>query len=249
MRRPAAGEGWGGVGGFLVVGHMAAPPLVSSPVEFLLRRPVPRRRRLPLIGAFFAPMGLAGAPLLRALSSLAAPLLGALRSPWQQRNLAALMRRLALLPLLLPVDGDGAAFSAAANICRRELYVVLFRAELLVSYVASVGRAGALLRAPHLASSFRDLDAELVVVLDVLPATLLLSWDAAEQLDLLRALCRRRAGLVPRHRQGRQHGVEQWGPMCGVGMLGWILSDAVVGSHVEVEEGERRTEVEDKGEG
>ncbi|AQK59600.1 U-box domain-containing protein 17 [Zea mays] len=173
----------------------------SSPIEFLLRRPLPRqRRRLPLAGAFFAPTGLSGAPLLRALASLAADLLGTPPPPSQRRNLDALMRRLALLSalldslLLLLADEGEAAFSDAANLCFRELYVVLFRADLLVSYVASAARAWALLRAPQLAASFRDLDAELAVVLDVLPAaSLRLSLDAAQYLDLLRARCRRRA--------------------------------------------------------
>ncbi|CAL4888941.1 unnamed protein product [Urochloa decumbens] len=186
---------------------MAAAPAAasaSSPVEFLLRRPAPRqRRRPPLAGAFFAPTGLSGAPLLRALASLASDLLAGPpgpRPPPQRRNLDALARRLALLSALLDslLEGEGeraaAAFSDAANLCFRELYVVLFRADLLVSYVASAGRAWALLRGPHLAASFRDLDAELAVVLDVLPAaSLRLSRDAAEHLDLLRARCRRRA--------------------------------------------------------
>ncbi|KAM0842101.1 hypothetical protein ACQ4PT_058576 [Festuca glaucescens] len=177
---------------------MDAPASASSPVEFLLRRPTPRRRRLPLAGAFFAPTGLSGAPLLRALSSLAAGLLDAPRPPSQPRNLAALARRLALLDALLESlllhDGAPPRFSDAADLCFRELYVVLFRAELLVSYVASAGRAWALLRGPHLATSFRDLDAELAVVLDVLPAaSLRLSHDAAGHLELLRAQCRRRA--------------------------------------------------------
>lgn len=178
---------------------MAAP--ASSPVEFLLHRPLPRqRRRPPLAGAFFAPTGLSGAPLLRALASLAADLLGTPPPPSQRRNIDALMRRLALLSalldslLLLLADEGEAAFSDAANLCFRELYVVLFRADLLVSYVASAARAWALLRAPQLAASFRDLDAELAVVLDVLPAaSLRLSWDAAQYLDFLRARCRRRA--------------------------------------------------------
>ncbi|XP_047081360.1 U-box domain-containing protein 4-like [Lolium rigidum] len=181
---------------------MDAPASASSPVEFLLRRPTPRRRRLPLAGAFFAPSGLSGAPLLSALSSLAAGLLDAPRPPSQPRNLAALSRRLALLDALLSSlllhHDTGAAppprFSDAADLCFRELYVVLFRAELLVSYVASAGRAWALLRGPHLAASFRDLDAELAVVLDVLPAaSLRLSPDATGHLNLLRAHCRRRA--------------------------------------------------------
>lgn len=91
------------------------------------------------------------------------------------------------------MDAPG-CFSDAANLCFRELYVILFRAELLVSYVASAGRAWALLRGAHLAASFRDLDAELAVVLDVLPASeLSLSHDATGHLELLRAQCRRRA--------------------------------------------------------
>ncbi|KAK3156434.1 hypothetical protein QOZ80_2AG0107260 [Eleusine coracana subsp. coracana] len=175
--------------------------MASSPVDFLLRRPPPRRRRPPLAGAFFAPAGLAGEPLLRALASLATSLLAAPRPPSQRRNLDALMRRLALLSalldsalLVLEDDDCEAAFSDAANLCLRELYVVLFRADLLVSYIASAGRAWALLRAANLAASFRDLDAELAVVLDVLPAaSLRLSRDAAEHLDFLRACCRRRA--------------------------------------------------------
>ena len=135
-----------------------------------------QRRLLPRTGAFFEPTGLSGAPLLRALASLAADLLGTPPPPSQRRNLDALMRRLALLSalldslLLLLADEGEAAFSDAANLCFRELYVVLFRADLLVSYVASAGRAWALLRAPQLAASFRDLDAELAVFLDVLPA-------------------------------------------------------------------------------
>ncbi|XP_015688526.2 U-box domain-containing protein 4 [Oryza brachyantha] len=172
----------------------------SSPVEFLLRRmPTPRRRRLPLAGAFFAPTGLAGATLLGAVASLAAGVVAGARPPSQRRNVDALARRLALLAaildsVLLDARGSLGGFSDAANLCFRELYVVLFRAELLVSYVASAGRAWALLRCPHLAASFRDLDAELAVVLDVLPAASLgLSHDAAGLLGLLRANCRRRA--------------------------------------------------------
>jgi hypothetical protein len=177
---------------------MAAAASASSPVEFLLRRQAPRRRRLPLAGAFFAPTGLAGATLLRAVASLAASLVAGARPPSQRRNVDALARRLALLSAILEsilLDTAAAgAFSDAANLCFRELYVVLFRAELLVSYVASAGRAWALLRSPHLAASFRDLDAELAVVLDVLPAaSLRLSHDATGLLDLLRAHCRCRA--------------------------------------------------------
>jgi hypothetical protein len=61
------------------------------------------------------------------------------------------MRRLALLSalldslLLLLADEGEAAFSDAANLCFRELYVVLFYADLLVSYVTSADRAWALL--------------------------------------------------------------------------------------------------------
>jgi hypothetical protein len=105
------------------------------------------------------------------------------------------MRRLALLSALLNsvLEGGGAAFSDVANHCLRELYVVVFRADLLVSYVASAARAWALLRAPNLAASFRDLDAELAVVIDVLPAaSLRLSPDAAQYLAFLRACCGRR---------------------------------------------------------
>ena len=175
---------------------MDSPASASSPVEFLLRCPTPRRRRLPLAGAFFAPTALAGASLLRALASLAAGLLATPRPPSQPRNFAALARRLALLSALLDsllLDAPD-RFSDAANLCFRELYVVLFRADLLVSYVASAGRAWALLRGAHLAASFRDLDAELAVVLDVIPAaSIRLSHDAAGHLDLLRSQCRRRA--------------------------------------------------------
>ncbi|KAL5211718.1 hypothetical protein ABZP36_022565 [Zizania latifolia] len=175
---------------------MASPASASSPVEFLLRRPPPRRRKPPLAGAFFAPTGLAGLTLLRALASLAASLAAEPKPQSQRRNVDALTRRLVLLSALLEsvlYDGPDSldAFSDAANLCFRELYVVLFRAELLVSYVASAGRAWALLRGPHLIASFRDLDAELAVVLDVLPAaSLRLSQDATDHLELLRAHCR-----------------------------------------------------------
>jgi hypothetical protein len=77
-------------------------------------------------------------------------------------------------------DHDSAPrFSDAEDLCFSELCVVLFRAELLVP---SVGRAWALLRAPNLAASFRGLNAELVVVLDVLPsASLHISNDGTAQ--------------------------------------------------------------------
>ncbi|KAL5208616.1 hypothetical protein ABZP36_033051 [Zizania latifolia] len=175
---------------------MASPVSASSPVEFLLRRLPPRRRRPPMGGAFFAPTGLAGLTLLRALASLAAGLVAEPKPPSQRRNVDALTRRIALLSALLEsvlYDGPDSldAFSDAANLCFRELYVVLYRAEMLVSYVASASRAWALLRGPQLAASFREIDTEIAVVLDVLPAaSLRLSQDASGHLELLRARCR-----------------------------------------------------------
>ncbi|KAI5017993.1 hypothetical protein ZWY2020_042881 [Hordeum vulgare] len=52
--------------------------------------------------------------------------------PSQQRNLAVLGRRLALLSALLD-----SLLLDAVNICFCKLYIVLFHADLLVSYVAS----------------------------------------------------------------------------------------------------------------
>ena len=54
-------------------------------------------------------------------------------------------RRLVLLDALLH-DDAARRFSDTATLCFHELYAVLFRAELLVSYVTSVRRAWALLR-------------------------------------------------------------------------------------------------------
>ncbi|KAF0888708.1 hypothetical protein E2562_016748 [Oryza meyeriana var. granulata] len=120
---------------------MVAPTSASSPMAFLFWRLPPRRDTL-----------------LRAVASLAASLVARARSISQWWNVNALTPLSAILECVL---------DDAANLYFHELYVVLFHVELLVS-ISSVGYAWVLLWNPDLATSFRDLNAELAVVLDVL---------------------------------------------------------------------------------
>jgi hypothetical protein len=106
------------------------------------------------------PTRLAGGPLLHALALLAASLLATPCLPLQRWNIDTLMRRLSLLVALLDFtflhleeEGD-AAFSVAANLCLRELYVVLLDADLLVSYVASTDHTWMLLCTASPSTSF-----------------------------------------------------------------------------------------------
>uniref|UniRef100_J3LWC3 Uncharacterized protein n=1 Tax=Oryza brachyantha TaxID=4533 RepID=J3LWC3_ORYBR len=78
-------------------------------------------------GVFFMPTGIPGVTQLGAVASLAARVVVRARPMSQRRN--------------IDVRGSLDGFSNATNLCFRELYVMLFHTELLVSYIVSTSCA------------------------------------------------------------------------------------------------------------
>ncbi|XP_072984742.1 U-box domain-containing protein 4 [Typha latifolia] len=157
-----------------------------------------RRRRSPVGGAYFAPADLSGAALVQTLSAAAGRLVASRPStsfPFQERNSRSLIRKVwvlsSLFDFLIESHPSPRHFPDSVTLCFRELYILLYRAKMLLDYIAQSGRLWLLLRNPQISGNFHDLDQELATLLDVLPLDgLRLSDDVREHLELLRRQCR-----------------------------------------------------------
>lgn len=180
----------------------------SSPTFFPTAR---NRKRRPPLGAgsgFFAPVDLTGTLLIRALAALSTELLSFADSPnvpFQRRNARSLLRKVRLFQSLFDSLRDDADADANNNrsslppsiaLCFRELYILLYRARVLLEYCAqppgSSNRLWLILQNARLSAHFHDLTAELSTLLDVFPLAtadlplLRFAPDVREQVELLR---------------------------------------------------------------
>ncbi|XP_008790028.1 U-box domain-containing protein 17-like [Phoenix dactylifera] len=175
---------------------------MSSALAFLSIR----RRRLPVAGAFFAPADFSDLALIHILASLARELVTSHYSPhaqFQRRNSRSLVRKVKILLCLFEFLKDSLSsssspprrpppFPRSAILCFRELYILVFRAKLLLEYCSQSSRLWLLLRNPQISGNFHDLNQEMATLLDVLPLDALhLSADVREQIELLQRQTRR----------------------------------------------------------
>lgn len=166
---------------------MACPPVFSSL----------RRRKSPLVGAFFVPADLSDLALVQALASVSADLTASARPsvPFQRRNSRSLVRKIKIFLALFESlrDAPGAApLSSPATLCFKELYIFLYRARILLDYCAQSSRLWLLLQNAQISGHFHDLTQEISTLLDVLPlGDLSLAADVKEQVDLLQRQARR----------------------------------------------------------
>ncbi|KAG1335278.1 U-box domain-containing protein 17 [Cocos nucifera] len=176
---------------------------MSSALAFLSLR----RRRLPLAGAFFAPADFSDLALIHTIASLAGELLTSHYNPrpsshaqFQRRNSVSLVRKVKILLCLFEFLKDSLSsssspsslFPRSAILCFRELYILVYRAKLLLEYCSQSSRLWLLLRNPQISGNFHDLNQEIATLLDVLPLDdLHLSADVREQIELLQRQTRR----------------------------------------------------------
>ncbi|MQL80999.1 hypothetical protein Taro_013461 [Colocasia esculenta] len=159
-----------------------------------------RRRKSPLLGAFFAPGDLSDLGLVQALASVSTDVVAASAKPavrFQRANCRSLVRKvkifLALFEFLREAAPAGAApLPSPATLCFKELYILLHRARTLLDYCAQSSRLWLLLQNAQISGHFHDLTQEMSILLDVLPlGDLSLSADVKEQVELLQRQARR----------------------------------------------------------
>ncbi|KAJ0964862.1 hypothetical protein J5N97_026000 [Dioscorea zingiberensis] len=149
------------------------------------------RASVPLDGAFFTPSGLSGTALIQTLAALSRDL--AASSPLQRRNSRSLLRCLKILSslfesLLHDEELTDLSFSSSADLCFKELYVLVYRAKALLHYCSHSGRLWLLIQSRRVSGYFHDLCRDISTLLDILPLGDLksLAGETREQVELLR---------------------------------------------------------------
>ncbi|VFQ94272.1 unnamed protein product [Cuscuta campestris] len=165
-----------------------------------------RRRRLPSLEAFIAPMDLADWALVETLAAVAKELVVSFsgKPPAHQRkNSKFLLRKIQVLSVAMEclVENRGSSgFPSAAFLCFKELYLLLYRSKILLDYCVHSSRLWLLLQNHSISGHFHDLNQEISTLLDVLPINCLnLSDDVQEQLLLLRKQSKKSQLFIDKH--------------------------------------------------
>ncbi|KAJ4769976.1 U-box domain-containing protein 4 [Rhynchospora pubera] len=166
-----------------------------SNLEFLSQR---RRHQSPLAGSFFAPMDLSGVSLVQTLASLSEDLIRSHRAPshLHRKHARSLVCKVKILLSLFQYLSESSSgflprwFPISATLCFRELYILIYRAKMLLDYCENSARLWLVLKSEQISGNFRDLNQELATILDVLPIEgLRLSADVRDQVELLCTNC------------------------------------------------------------
>jgi U-box domain/Armadillo-like len=168
---------------------------MMSNLDFLSQR---RRYHPPLAGAFFSPMDLSGALLVQTLASLSTELIQSHPSPshLHKKHARSLLRKIKILLSLFQYLSEPSSgfvpllFPDTAILCFRELYILIYRAKMLLDYCENSARLWLLLKSAQISGNFVNLNQEFVTLLEVLPIEgLRLSADLKDQVELLRKNC------------------------------------------------------------
>ncbi|KAF3333332.1 U-box domain-containing protein 17-like protein [Carex littledalei] len=168
-----------------------------SNLEFLSQR---RRHYSPLAGAFFSPTDLSGVSLVQTVASLSTDLIQSHPSPshLHKKHARSLLCKIKILLSLFQYLTESSSgffprwFPDSATLCFRELYILIYRAKMLLDYCENSARLWLVLKSAQISGNFCDLNQELVTLLDVLPIEgLRLSADVRDQVELLRKNCGR----------------------------------------------------------
>ncbi|KAJ4788983.1 U-box domain-containing protein 4 [Rhynchospora pubera] len=166
-----------------------------SNLEFLSQR---RRHQSPLAGSFFAPMDHSGVSLVQTLASLSEDLIRSHRAPshLHRKHARSLVCKVKILLSLFQYLSESSSgflprwFPISATLCFRELYILIYRAKMLLDYCENSARLWLVLKSEQISGNFRDLNQELATILDVLPIEgLRLSADVRDQVELLCTNC------------------------------------------------------------
>ncbi|CAM8896292.1 unnamed protein product [Rhodiola kirilowii] len=156
-----------------------------------------RRRRSPSLEACLAPVDLGEDGLVRTLEMLSTDLLSCGSSKsllFQRKNSRSLIRQIEVFGFLLEDLRDFERnWPGSARLCLKELHLLLYRSKILLDYCAQSSKLWLLLQNQSLSSYFRDLNQEILTLLDVFPLSEIeLCDDLKEQLRLVKKQVRRR---------------------------------------------------------
>ncbi|XP_058095505.1 U-box domain-containing protein 17-like [Magnolia sinica] len=150
------------------------------------------RRRLPSLGAsFIPPTDLTDLSLIQILITVATDVISAslnLHIPSLRRKSRSLTRKINTFVVLLEYLKDFSVFPlpSSADLCFKELYILLHRLKILINYCSQSSRLWLLLRNPSISRHFHDLNRDISTLLDVFPLKEIdLDPDLKEQIELL----------------------------------------------------------------
>ncbi|KAM0933689.1 putative U box domain, armadillo repeat-containing domain, armadillo-like helical [Dioscorea sansibarensis] len=162
------------------------------------------RASVPLAGAFFTPAGLSGTALIQTIAGLSRDL--SVSSPLQRRNSRFLLRCLKILSTFFEslLDSElSPSSSSSADLCFKELYVLVHRAKALLHCCSHSGRLWLLIQSHRVSGYFHDLSREIYTLLDILPIGDFknVAGEAREQVELLRRQLRESKPYLDPHEE------------------------------------------------
>ncbi|CAK9148077.1 unnamed protein product [Ilex paraguariensis] len=164
-----------------------------------------RRRRSPSIEAFLAPVDLADVALLETLATVSVELISVFSGKtvaFQRKNSRSLIRKIELFVVLIEfVRDSGLAFPSTANLCFKEMYLLLYRSKILLDYCFQSSKLWLLLQNHTISGHFHDLNQEISTLMDVFPLQdLNLDHDdVREQIELLKRQSKSAKLLIDKH--------------------------------------------------
>lgn len=156
-----------------------------------------RKRRSPSFGSFYAPIDLTDLALVQTLMVVSGDLLSSssdLSTPFQRRNSRSLIRKVKIFVVLFESlqDSSSLPLPSSANLCLKELYILIYRSKVLLDYCSQSSRLWLLLQNSTISGYFHDMNQEVSTLLDVFPLKELdLTVDIREQVELLQKQSRR----------------------------------------------------------
>lgn len=149
-----------------------------------------RRRRSPSLEAFLAPVDFTDIALVQTLASVSVDLISSFSGkllPFQRKNSRSLIWKIEVFLVVLEYMRDsGSSLPWTATLCFKELYLLLYRAKILLDYCVQSSKLWLLLQNQSVSGHFHDLNQEISTLLDVFPLKEVeLSEDLREQIGLM----------------------------------------------------------------
>ncbi|KZV47503.1 U-box domain-containing protein 17 [Dorcoceras hygrometricum] len=154
-----------------------------------------RRRASPSMDAFLAPVDLSDTSVVNSLRAICTELVSSFSGDhrftpfFHGRNTRSLIRKIQVISVLLDAFCDVrlSKVSFTLFLCLKELYLLLYRAKILVDFVRGSSKLWLLLQNDSISGHFHDLNLEISTLLDIFPlGDINLSEDVKELVVLLR---------------------------------------------------------------
>ncbi|XP_073280637.1 U-box domain-containing protein 17-like [Primulina huaijiensis] len=167
-----------------------------------------RRRTLPSMDAFLAPGDLSDASVIKDLRAICTELVSSFSGDcgftpfFHGRNTRSLIRKVQDISVLLDAFDDVrfSKVSFTVFLCFKELYLLLYRAKILIDIVRGSSKLWLLLQNHSISGHFHDLNLDISTLLDIFPLSdTNLSEDVKELVVLLREQTRNSKLSINKH--------------------------------------------------